>query len=69
MGLKIMLMTGFVLVLIVGFCIAGAVAGEADNPDNTPVTVTFYESFHSIIEWFTGTDENTAVQSGPDEGS
>lgn len=57
------------LVLIVGFCIAGAVTGEADLQEKTPFTVTMYECISSFIDLFTGTDGNAAGGSAPEEVS
>lgn len=69
MGLKIILLAGFAIVLAVGFCIVGVATGETDISDETPFTVTMYESFTSVIEWFTGTDEDAAGGSAPEGGS
>ncbi|WFN33816.1 hypothetical protein L1S32_08170 [Methanogenium sp. S4BF] len=66
MGLRIMMVTGFILVLMVGFCIGGAVTGEAELQTKTPFTVTMYECFSSFIDLFTGTDGNAAGGSAPE---
>ena len=69
MGLKVMIMTGFVLVLIVGFCIAGAVAGDAEMQDKTPFTVKIYDGISSFFELFTGAEEGAAGGDAPEDSA